>query len=188
MNNIRKFENMINLIRQIPEEEPPRGLVDNVCGSLQPKRLPTWKKIYRAIMTPYEISFTPAKLIPVAAGCVFLFFVVFTNNNNELQIETQKNGLNLVPITFSLDQTSASSVYVVGSFNDWDPKLHKMTIDPVSKTWVVKIMLPAGQHEYAFLVDEDRVMPDPKASIKRQDGFGSYNSVLFTNPKNETFL
>ena len=78
MNNIKKFESMINLIRQIPEEEAPKGLVDRVCSSLQPKKLSVWKRIYRSVMTPCEISFTPGKLIPVAAACTVLFFVVFS--------------------------------------------------------------------------------------------------------------
>ncbi|MGE4553998.1 MAG: glycogen-binding domain-containing protein [Desulfovibrionaceae bacterium] len=72
----------------------------------------------------------------------------------------------------------ARSVAVVGSFNQWDAHGYDMRYDPAAKAWVLILRLAPGTHEYAFLVDGERVEPDPAARFSRDDGFGSRNSLL----------
>jgi hypothetical protein len=43
--------------------------------------------------------------------------------------------------------------------------------------WTATITLPAGQHQYAFVVDGQQWVPDPAAPAV-DDGFGRRNSVL----------
>src|SRR6266480_2982560 len=43
--------------------------------------------------------------------------------------------------------------------------------------WPATLTLPAGQHQYAFVVDGERWVPDPGAPAV-DDGFGRRNSVL----------
>jgi len=43
--------------------------------------------------------------------------------------------------------------------------------------WTATLTLPVGQHQYAFVVDGQRWVPDPGAPAV-DDGFGRRNSVL----------
>lgn len=71
----------------------------------------------------------------------------------------------------------ASSVSVAGSFNGWDPRATPMV--PVGEgAYRTLLWLPPGQHEYQFVIDGARWIPDPLAPRQRDDGFGSANSVL----------
>ena len=50
--------------------------------------------------------------------------------------------------------------------------------------WSLELSLPEGRYEYGFLVDGQRVIPDPRALIHQDDGFGNRNSVLILRNKN----
>ncbi|HWC75012.1 MAG TPA: isoamylase early set domain-containing protein [Gemmatimonadales bacterium] len=80
----------------------------------------------------------------------------------------------------------ARSVEVVGSFNNWSPgKLH-LTDENGEGIWHGAAVLPAGQHEYMFLVDGERWVADPLAGRYVDDGFGvgRQNSVLIVRRAN----
>ena len=78
----------------------------------------------------------------------------------------------------------AQSVEVVGSFNDWSRGMLHLNDDDGDGIWHVKAVLPAGQHEYMFVVDGERWVPDPLAGRYVDDGFGAgqQNSVLIVRP------
>ncbi|MBM4345615.1 MAG: glycogen-binding domain-containing protein [Deltaproteobacteria bacterium] len=89
------------------------------------------------------------------------------------------------PIAFSLAAgKAAKSVLLSGSFNDWgntagnaDPML-----DPDGDgTWVTEKKLPAGVHQYKFVVDGSW-MADKANPNQVPDGFGGSNSVLEVAP------
>lgn len=85
-----------------------------------------------------------------------------------------------VPHQFVLDLPSATSVSVVGDFNDW-------SIDqaPMQKfadgAWNVTIPIKPGRHEYAFVVDGKKWMADPRAPKAKDSDFGKPGSVLMVN-------
>jgi len=70
----------------------------------------------------------------------------------------------------------AQSVFVAGSFNDWNPSR-----TPLSRTrdgkWVGELTGISGRHEYLFVVD-GQWLPDPNARETVQNPFGGRNSVL----------
>ena len=70
----------------------------------------------------------------------------------------------------------ARQVSVAGSFNEWDPsaKALRQGKDAVWRTWA---SLPAGTHEYRFIIDGEW-LEDPSADAKQPNPFGSYNSVV----------
>jgi AMP-activated protein kinase-like protein len=74
----------------------------------------------------------------------------------------------------------ARSVEVVGSFNDWSRGVLHLNDDDGDGIWHGEAVLPAGQHEYMFVVDGDRWVPDPLAGRYVDDGFGAgqQNSLL----------
>ncbi len=78
----------------------------------------------------------------------------------------------------------ARSVEVVGSFNDWSRGVLHLNDDDGDGIWHAEAVLPAGQHEYMFVVDGERWVPDPLAGRYVDDGFGAgqQNSLLIVRP------
>jgi len=60
-----------------------------------------------------------------------------------------------------------------------------MRLDEERKTWLLTVLLPEGRYEYSFLVDKQKVVPDPGSMLYQQDGFGNQNSVLVVRAKND---
>jgi len=81
-------------------------------------------------------------------------------------------------IEFVLVAPHASSVVVVGDFNDWDAKATPMRRAPDGESWTVTLPVPEGLHAYAFVVDGTRWVADPVAPLAPGDGFGFRNSIL----------
>ncbi len=80
------------------------------------------------------------------------------------------------PISFHLTAPAASSVCLVGNFNQWmvcDTALRR----DASGAWIATVELPPGRHEYMFVVDGEWVA-DPGADLLVDDGFGNLNAVL----------
>lgn len=81
-----------------------------------------------------------------------------------------------VRVRFSHGGGDAESVCVAGNFNQWSPTSHCMRrIGPV---WVLDLNLPGGRYEYLFVLDGERWLPDPRAALSTDSGFGTRNSVL----------
>lgn len=68
------------------------------------------------------------------------------------------------------------SVYIAGSFNDWDPYAKAMT--KVDSGWIAEIKLTPGKYLYKYIVD-GRWMTDPNNPHSDGDGQGNINSELF---------
>src|SRR3989454_2187666 len=72
----------------------------------------------------------------------------------------------------------AHSVQVVGSFNDWRTGTIPLEDRDGDGVWRAVVVLPAGAHEYMFVVDDERWVPDYSANRFVEDDFGRENSVL----------
>ncbi len=79
----------------------------------------------------------------------------------------------------------AHSVHVVGSFNDWRPGSIPLEDPDHDGVWRAVVVLPAGQHEYMFVVDGERWVADPLAGRYVEDDFGRENSLLIVRPVGE---
>lgn len=86
----------------------------------------------------------------------------------------------VVPYQFLYTAPSATSVAVIGDFNDWQPT--PMTWDESAQGWTVMISLPVGVHEYQFLIDGTQHVTDPTAPQTSSD-FGSPNSIVKVTPR-----
>jgi len=71
----------------------------------------------------------------------------------------------------------AKQVSLAGTFNQWDAQVTPLVRTGATGVWTATLTLPAGQHQYAFVVDGVRWVPDPGAPAV-DDGFGRRNSVL----------
>lgn len=63
--------------------------------------------------------------------------------------KTKDAGLGTV---FTCQSEDASSVYLAGTFNDWNPEATPMT-RAEGGTWQITLALPPGHYEYKFVVD-----------------------------------
>lgn len=82
-----------------------------------------------------------------------------------------------VSVRFVLYAPEAHDVAVVGSFNQWDPSATPLLKSDGGGVWTATLTLPVGQHQYTFVVDGSRWVPDP-AAPGIDDGFGRRNSVV----------
>jgi hypothetical protein len=78
---------------------------------------------------------------------------------------------------------AASSVQLAGSFTNWQPVYDLHQVAP--NQWVISVPLPQGVHDYSFVLDGTRWVPDPYAPSVN-DGFGGTNSrvtLLASDPR-----
>jgi hypothetical protein len=77
-------------------------------------------------------------------------------------------------VMFRLPKTAASSIALVGSFTEWQPKLMDRTEDG----WSLTLTLSEGAHQFAFLLDGQRwYLPEGAPGII-DDGFGRRNATV----------
>jgi 1,4-alpha-glucan branching enzyme len=79
-------------------------------------------------------------------------------------------------VNFALHAPDANEVFIAGTFNDWDPQVRRLRCDKKG-TWRTWMNLPAGQHEYRFIVNGDW-QEDPQAGERAYNPFGTFNSVI----------
>ncbi len=82
-----------------------------------------------------------------------------------------------VLVRFVLYAPGAKQVGLAGTFNQWDQAATPLVRTGSDGVWTVTVALPAGQHQYAFVVDGRRWVTDPAAPAV-DDGFGRRNSVI----------
>ena len=91
-------------------------------------------------------------------------------------VSTLRDTLRLVRLMF--DAPAASRVSVAGDFNGWGATPTALVRDPRSKHWSVTLALRDGEHRYAFVVDETRWVPDPRAERVTRGDDGRLYSLL----------
>ena len=80
-------------------------------------------------------------------------------------------------IRFVFVDSNARSVELVGDFNEWTKGAARLKPSGAPGVWAVSVALPAGRHEYAFIVDGTRWIADPLAT-KSSDDFDTESSVI----------
>lgn len=85
------------------------------------------------------------------------------------------------PFQFVLVAPQASSVSLVGDFNDWDPARSPM--QTAHGVWATVVPLAPGRYRYAFLVNGVEWRADPGAPAARDDEFGTPSSVVTVGGK-----
>jgi 1,4-alpha-glucan branching enzyme len=79
-------------------------------------------------------------------------------------------------ITFKLEASEAREAVLVGDFNSWDVKKHRMKRDKKGR-WTKIVTLSPGNFEYKFLVD-GQWQNDPSNDQMVHNSFGTLNNVL----------
>ena len=144
------------------------GLEGRVLAELRRRAdAPSW---WRRLVTPREVRLRvrPWTLVPAFAAALAL--VLF------LARPTPTPGTSSVTVRFVLFAPEAQQVSLAGTFNQWNPAATPL-VRTETGVWSATLTLPAGQHQYAFVVDGARWVADPGAPAV-DDGFGRRNSVL----------
>jgi hypothetical protein len=81
-------------------------------------------------------------------------------------------------VQFGFVAPHASSVALVGDFNNWDPKATPLRAASTGGVWSVEVPIQPGRHLYAFVVDGTMWRPDPAAPPATGEDFGEPNSAL----------
>lgn len=81
-------------------------------------------------------------------------------------------------VQFVLVAPGASSVALVGDFNDWSTSATPMRAVAGNGVWVATVPLDPGRYRYAFVVDDTTWVRDPGAPPALEDDFGQPNSVV----------
>ncbi|MGH7461205.1 MAG: hypothetical protein ACREMA_09280 [Longimicrobiales bacterium] len=77
-------------------------------------------------------------------------------------------------VEFRLPKTAASSVALIGSFTEWQPR----SMDRTPDGWTISMVLPEGSHQFAFLLDGQRwYLPDGAPGVI-DDGYGRRNASV----------
>ncbi len=79
-------------------------------------------------------------------------------------------------VRFGYFQPDAREVYLVGSFNGWDPRITPLHRDSLGD-WSVQLELPTGEHRYRFVVD-GQWRDDPAAQQTAQNPYGGFDAIM----------
>ena len=82
-----------------------------------------------------------------------------------------------LPVQFVFEAPEATSVTLVGDFNEWNPRSTPMSPGR-GGMWEATVELTPGRHTYAFLIDGKVWRVDPRAPMVEDDDFGQEQSVV----------
>jgi hypothetical protein len=176
------------MIASLHDREPPGELIDSVMARIKPKKLGRLRVLWRRMKVP--VAFAPLRMAYVAAASLALaflaVFLVADRAPEQISVTSLQQVMNesVRTVVFSLNMPGASRVELIGSFNQWRSGDLLMNWDESRKAWTVSLGLQKGRYEYAFLVDGEEVVPDPKAFIHQEDGFGNKNSIIIVERNN----
>lgn len=120
-------------------------------------------------------SFSVSPLGALAAACLFAMVVA----GGVLYLRPGRvPGADAPVVRFGFVAPRASSVALVGDFNDWDPKATPLHAAAAGGVWSVEVPIHPGRHLYAFVVDGTIWRPDPAAPPAYGEDFGEPNSAL----------
>ena len=133
------------------------------------------RRVWRRIMEPRElrIRVRPWLLAPAIGAAAAL--VLWLGRSGQVAPSSTVSGA--ITVRFVLSAPEARNVTLAGTFNQWDASATPLVRTGPAGVWTATITLPAGEHQYAFVVDGVRWVPDPAAPAV-DDGFGRRNSVL----------
>jgi hypothetical protein len=122
-----------------------------------------------AAQKPAPVAAKPAPITPAPAP-------VAAKPSPALPVEAPKQASANGTVSLEFVKPGASSVYVAGTFNSWQPNV--TPLKPLSGgRWIGSLDVKPGKYEYLFVVDGEW-LPDPNARETVKNPFGGVNSVL----------
>jgi hypothetical protein len=129
------------------------------------------RSVWRRVVAPREVRLRIRPWLLAPALAIAAALILFLR-----PAPTAAPG-SLITVRFVLVAPDAHEVSLAGTFNRWDAHATPLVRSGPTGVWTATLTLAAGQHQYAFVVDGVRWVPDPGAPAV-DDGFGRRNSVL----------
>jgi hypothetical protein len=133
--------------------------------------------------TEWIIRVSPRGGVAIAAGIAALI-AVSSVMASRISARPQQPSVAAAPardtvqvVRFVFVDSGASSVALVGDFNEWTRGSTQLKRSGAPGVWTVSVPLTPGRHEYAFIVNGSRWVADPLA-VKSSDDFGTESSVI----------
>ena len=173
---MKKHEDLIHRLEQ-HRTKAPESLTQRVMDTL-----PEWKPAKRKSWLVRQRNWLLPALAGAAATLAIMLGINHVAPNKESastpQVSTAETEIeSMVTLRFELFAPEADEVELLGTFNDWKAGDIVLTQSGTGQ-WEATVELPEGRHEYVFLVDGERWLADPQATIRRPDGFGKMNTVI----------
>jgi hypothetical protein len=149
-------------------EAPPPFLAQRIMSSLPARMVSSW---WQSAARPAAVAAT--LLLAVSLGYL----------GRDLFPSGPAAGPAIQSVRIIFYSPDASSVALVGDFNEWGKRPVAMAHSDDRGIWEFSLNLPAGVYHYNLLVDGERWSANPKASTLVPDGFGGYDSVLVVSEK-----
>jgi Glycogen recognition site of AMP-activated protein kinase len=135
--------------------------------------------------TAHALNVTPLTAVAIAASALIVVAVSgvaigtrFSRSPVAQQLGAAAPAQDTVQLVrFVFVDSRASSVQLVGDFNEWTKGSTQLKPSGAPGVWAVSVALTPGRHEYAFIVDGKRWVIDPLA-VKSSDEFGTESSVI----------
>lgn len=176
----------LQALEHLPRISPPANLVRNVMTAVTPKKQSVWTRmrlwLERRPMLGWE--FGGAAL---AASVLFVTLAPLSMTPPVGSVPSDVSPLKLASHTpapagnalqFSLYAPQAQNVALIGDFNGWGSTTEVKLTPSGNGIWSVNVPLPAGRYQYAFLVNGQRWVTDPRAEQHVKDDFGRQNAVI----------
>ena len=152
---------------------PVTGRRDLAARVLAEARRPAWRRGAAWITEPRAVRISPLAGLAIAAGLAGL--LVLTRPAAPPAVAPAPPA---PVVRFAIQAPGASTVALVGDFNDWDAQA--TLLQPAAGDdglWTVEVPLAPGRHEYAFLVDGSEWRATAHAAPAADD-FGRPNAVI----------
>lgn len=129
--------------------------------------------------TPRVATRTPLMSMALAAGFAAIVALATLNfmkpEDSRMALAQATDTVHVVRFVYV--DSSASRVAVVGAFNGWGDSETPLAVSESNGVWTASVVLPAGGHEYAFVIDGKRWVADPYA-LSSRDEFGTPTSMV----------
>lgn len=180
----------LSALEQLPQLAVPAGLVNRVMAKIPPPRpsalarLRAWMErrpllgweFAGAALTASVLFAVLSPLSPQVAGTALS--TARSSLGSPLSQAAHAPAGESNALRFSLYAPQAGSVTLIGDFNGWGSTT-ELRLEPTDNgTWSVVVPLPSGRYQYAFLVDGQRWVTDPRAEQQVSDDFGRQNAVV----------
>ncbi len=164
---------------QTPGPEVDRAVMAVVGSRKTPAQS---RSFWRWFVQPHSLSVRPAFAAAAALVLMVLGATVVTLRPGTSPVVTTAEAETIL-VRFELIAPDAEQVAIAGSFNEWSPDGVTLTKNEDTGLWTGTVALQQGEHQYMFVIDGSRWIPDPSAHAQVDDGFGQENSVIIVGPR-----
>lgn len=156
------------------------ALDERIMHAVTARSTARWRRLARWLVRPQQLALAPAVLAVIALAVAGITFAV-EHGIREVTSADALSSDHPQLVQFVMVDSSASTVALVGDFNDWDPEATSLAAEGANGVWAVTVPLAPGRHQFAYLVDGEKWMTDRNAPTTRVDDFGKPNSVILVS-------